>query len=291
MKNDVVKRYSEFERFGDGMGFAIMRMEEINDQRKGKVDAPHRHDYYTVVFPLRANGCHKIDFESYELIGNQVFFVAPGMIHQIEEKERSEGYVMIFTETFMERHGISSHFIQDLNLFQEFGQSPPLQLNTAQEKELAAWCEKMLAANGQNGSFKDQSLGALLKLFLISCNNACDIEIDAYTQSLSNRNMLLRGFKDVLEDKYKQWHSVNEYADSLHISPDYLNKVLKQATGKSAKTHIQAKLILEAKRMIYFSEQSQKEIAFELGFNESSHFSAFFKKCTGMSPSAFRELN
>ncbi len=291
MKNDVVKRYSEFERFGDGMGFAMMRMEEIYDQRKGKVDSPHRHDYYTVVFPLRAIGCHKIDFESYELSGNQVFFVGPGMVHQIEEKERSEGYVMIFTESFLERHGISSHFIEDLNLFQEFGQSPPLQLNRAQVKELTSWCEKMLEAAEEKGSFTDQALGALLKLFLISCNNACDLDSSVYTQSLSNRNQLVRGFKEIMEENYHQWHGVNEYAEALHISPDYLNKVLKQATGKSAKTHIQAKLILEAKRMIYFSEQSQKEIAFELGFNESSHFSAFFKKCTGMSPTAFRELN
>jgi len=58
--------------------------------------------------------------------------------------------------------------------------------------------------------------------------------------------------------------------------------------GKTAKEYIQSRIIVGAKRMLYFSDSSIKEIAFELGFQEPSNFNAFFKKCTGLSPGEFR---
>jgi AraC-like DNA-binding protein len=59
-------------------------------------------------------------------------------------------------------------------------------------------------------------------------------------------------------------------------------------TGKTAKEHIQARIALEAKRLLHFSDLSVKEIGFQLGFPEPANFSAFFKKCTGSSPSNFK---
>jgi AraC-like DNA-binding protein len=76
----------------------------------------------------------------------------------------------------------------------------------------------------------------------------------------------------------------------LNVTADYLNKTVKNITGKSAKEHIQTKIIIEAKRSLLFSEISSKELAYELGFEESAHFNNFFKKITGQTPSEFRVL-
>jgi AraC-like DNA-binding protein len=64
--------------------------------------------------------------------------------------------------------------------------------------------------------------------------------------------------------------------------------VVKSLSGKTAKDFIQSRIIIEAKRMLYFTELSLKEIGYQLGFSEPANFSAFFKKSTGKSPSLFR---
>ncbi len=62
----------------------------------------------------------------------------------------------------------------------------------------------------------------------------------------------------------------------------------RNSIGKTSKELIQSRISIEAKRMLYFSDLSIKEIGYELGFSEPANFSAFFKNCTGMSPSTFR---
>ncbi|WP_205127756.1 helix-turn-helix domain-containing protein [Okeania hirsuta] len=85
--------------------------------------------------------------------------------------------------------------------------------------------------------------------------------------------------KNLVEEKYKEWHaSSSQYAEALHISPDYLNRSIKSLIGKTAKEYIQSRITTAAKRMLYFSELSNKEIGFELGFSEPANFSAFFQK-------------
>ena len=85
------------------------------------------------------------------------------------------------------------------------------------------------------------------------------------------------------------WHSTSEYANELHITSDHLNRTVKLLIGKGAKEYIQDRVMVEARRMLLFSELSAKEIGFALGFEEASNFSAFFSKHAAISPSAFRQ--
>jgi len=91
-----------------------------------------------------------------------------------------------------------------------------------------------------------------------------------------------------LNKRYTTEHQVSGYADEIAVTADYLNKIVKNLTGVSAKEHIQNKLVLEAKRSLIFTDISNKELAFSLGFEEAAHFNNFFKKMTGMSPGEFR---
>ena len=108
-----------------------------------------------------------------------------------------------------------------------------------------------------------------------------------------SENRILRAFKNRVNTDYKTEHSTSYYAEKLNITPDHLNRTIKSTIGKTAKEYIQSRIITEAKRLLYFSELSTKEIGFELGFNEPANFSAFFKKATSFSPSTFQknELN
>lgn len=284
---DSVKTYETVNRERHELSFGISKMEDIYIKRKGEVDDPHRHNFYTVMVVRKAKGIHKIDFNSYEFGEKQIFFVGPGQVHQVIEEEMSQGFAMTFSSEFLIQNAIPLSFIASLNLFQNYDQSPPLYPHEKQFERIEAFAEQMFALFHSEAKMKDLSVGAYMKLLLIECNNICSINPLVSDVDLSGDNVV-RSFKSLVDLHYRQEHSTHFYSDQLHISADHLNRIIKSKIGKTAKEYIQARIITEAKRLLYFTELSNKEIGYELGFNEPANFSAFFKKNTELSPSSFK---
>jgi len=286
---NTVKTYQKVNAEKQNISFGISKMEDIYTKRNGKVDEPHRHDYYTVLIIKKAKGLHKIDFNSYDLDEKQIYFVAPGQVHQVIEEEKSQGFAMTFSNEFLLQNSIPLSFIASLNLFQNYGQSPPLSLKEEKFKVIENFSDHIFSIFHGNSTMKDLSVGAYLKLLLIECNNICSINPIESDVDTSGDN-LVRTFKNEVDKHYKKEHSTIFYAGRLNITPDHLNRTIKSKIGKTAKEYIQTRLITEAKRLIYFTELSNKEMAYELGFNEPANFSAFFKKHTQLSPSSFKKV-
>ena len=261
-------------------------MEDIYDQQKGNTDQPHRHDFYTIIFAKKASGIHLIDFNEYQLSDNLIFFVSPGQVHQIIEKEQSNGWVITFSREFLEENHIDYCFIEDINLFTDYGQSPPLPLDEQEIDILNQYSHQMLTTLSSETKFKMSAIGALLKLFLITCNNICTLE-QKNPQQVHAGTTILKAYKNLVENHFSEWHKVHQYAEELHVTPDHLNRTIKLLIGKTAKEYLQSRIIIAAKRMLYFSDLTTKEISYELGFSEPSNFSNFFKKITGISPSQY----
>lgn len=285
---NIVKTYNQVNSQKDTISFGISKMEDIYIKRNGKIDDPHRHNYYTVLIINKAKGLHKIDFNNYSLDKRQIYFVAPGQMHQIIEKEKSEGYAMIFSCNFLIKNAIPLSFISSLNLFHNYGQSPPLLPDKEQFNRIENFLKQLFSLFHSNTEMKDLSIGAYLKLLLIECNNICEMN-PVESDIITSAGNLLRTFKIEVDKNYKKEHSTNFYAGQLNISSDHLNRSIKSKTGKTAKEYIQTRIVIEAKRLLYFSDLSNKEIGFELGFNEPANFSAFFKKHTQFSPSKFKK--
>ncbi|MFT4790489.1 MAG: AraC family transcriptional activator of pobA [Arcticibacterium sp.] len=283
-----VKTYNQVNSKKDAVSFGISKMEDIYIKRKGKVDEPHRHNYYTVLIIKQAKGLHKIDFNSYELSDQQIFFVAPGQVHQVIESEKSLGYAMTFSNQFLIENSIPLTFISGLNIFQNYGQTPPLLPNKEQFHIIEHFTDTIFDLFTSNVHMKNLSIGAYIKLLLIECNNICSIN-PVETDIDSSGNNLIRKFKELADINYSIEHSTSYYANELHITADHLNRTVKSKIGKTAKEYIQSRIIIEAKRLLYFTELSNKEIGYELGFNEPANFSAFFKKHTQLSPSIFKK--
>lgn len=284
----TIKNYHTIHPRHPSLTFDIKRMEDIYEQTNGQIDEPHRHDYYTILLVQKAKGKHLIDFHEFNLATQQIYFISPHQIHQIIEEEQSYGYAITFSPQFMLDNGIERCFIEDLHLFQDAGYAPPLEWSEEEWETVWEIATEMLVFRQSDKKFKDQAIGALLKLLLIYCNNACSLSQEENTQTVQAAVSLLRNFKDLVDKKYKEWHKVSQYAEALFITPDYLNASVKSLTGKSAKEHIQSRITLAAKRLLRFSDWTAKEIAYELGFSEPANFSQFFKKCVGVSPTVFR---
>lgn len=283
-----IKTFNKVDRLNTSISFSISRLEDNYELRQSKPNLPHRHGFYTVILPIKVKGQHNIDFKSYNFENSVVFFVGPGQVHQIIEEEKSYGFSMVFSPQFLISNNISSSFIEDLNLFNNYGDASPMVLNENQRKKLIHYCEEMIDYDLSTIKFKNQAIGASLKLFLIQCNNICSIPLKM-TKALEARHYILKNFKSAVEKHHLEWHSSTQYAQSLNISADHLNRTIKSLIGKTAKEYIQKRISMAAKRMLYFTDLTTKEIGYKLGFSEASNFSAFFKKCTDLSPTEFRK--
>ncbi len=271
------------------MPFVIKKLDGIDSIAIGKEAYPHRHNYYSVIWFYSGEGSHIIDFRVYPIKKDHVFFVSPYQVHQVIIDSRINGYVILFTSEFLEKNSIQNDFISNLKLFHNSDETPPLSLNEATVERLRIFADSMMSAfNGQTDMYLE-IIGAYLKLFLIECNGQCSLSPGSNLQSLEVSKTLVKSFKDLVERQYSKSHQVKDYAETLNVTPNYLNEVIKSSMNIPAKEFIQSRLILEAKRMALFTEKSVKEIGFDLGFEDPSHFSKFFKSNTGQSLNSFKE--
>jgi len=285
-----IKTYTFSENSLDNPSFALKRMEDVYRNADGNPDSPHRHDYYTIIFIEQGKGLHFVDFTEYKIEDRTIYFIQPGQMHQLMLTAEPKGWVITFTEEFLISNSIPEKLINDIYLFNDYGQSPPLPIN---EKDLPVYnnlINQMDHFAKSLESYTLEAVGSLVKIFLIQSNNNCSLHKSNNPQLIETSNHILSTFKQQLNKQYAAAHMVSDYADKLAVTSDYLNKTVKNLTGKSAKEHIQSKLITEAKRSLLFSNISNKELAYELGFEESAHFNNFFKKITGQTPSEFRVL-
>ncbi|MCB0640310.1 MAG: helix-turn-helix domain-containing protein [Phaeodactylibacter sp.] len=291
MSSEPIKTYPYPDAEEQQLSFSIKRMEDLHRRAQGRPDHPHRHGYFTVIWAWEAAGLHRIDFEDYPLGPNHLFFLSPGQVHQLLPSHTPTGWVLNFSEAFLAQNNIRRTFITDLNLFRPSGVNPALIPDASKTERLKQVLQLLEDGWQSDMALKSEALGALLKLFLIYANEACTLPPEQHTQQTQAGRTILRSFKELVEQHYHQAHKVRYYADKLAVTTDYLNKTVKALTGQNAKAYIQNRVVLEAKRLLHFTDLSAKELSYQLGFEEPAHFSAFFKNCTGQSPTAFRQLH
>lgn len=283
-----IRTYTFSEINGKDTLFNLSRLDDLYNAHNGESDIPHRHDYYTIIFFKNGEGTHIIDFTEYKIEKNSIYFILPGQMHQVKPTVQPEGWSLKFTEEFLIANSIPDKLINDIYLFNDYGQSPPLSISDQQLPVYLNIVSQIELFSNSLENYMLEAVGSLVKLFLIQSNNLCSLHKQNNPQFLETTNHLLRSFKQQLNKHYATKHMVSDYADMLAVTADYLNKTVKSITGKSAKDHIQSKLIIEAKRTLLFSSLSNKELSYELGFDEAAHFNNFFKKSTGLTPTEFR---
>ncbi|MCB0685113.1 MAG: helix-turn-helix domain-containing protein [Saprospiraceae bacterium] len=267
--------------------FFLQEMQVLHRQNQDKPDHPHRHDYFTVILVGKAMGKHVIDYQTYPFGCNEVHFVSPGQIHQVVTTSVPLGWVITFSRDFLMENNIPESFISNINLFRQFGETPPLPVDGEIFDQLRQITREMQEAIAAGARYRNRVLGALLQLFLIHCSNSCSLDAKQLNEEDSGVCML-RAFKQLVEEKFNQWHQVSQYADKIHISSKHLSQTVKKMSGKSAKEFIQDRITLEAKRLLLHTPLSIKEISYQLGFADPLHFSSYIRKQTGLSPSHLR---
>lgn len=139
-----------------------------------------------------------------------------------------------------------------------------------------------------NDNLQLEMLQMMLKRILILCTRIYKKQ-ENLEQLTTSQNDLVRNFNYLVESHFRKKHAVADYADLLYKSPKTVSNVFKKLGEKSPLQFIQDRIVLEARRLLHYTDKDISEIAYEIGFSDVQSFSRFFKKKEGLSPTNFRE--
>lgn len=165
---------------------------------------------------------------------------------------------------------------------------PIITIPVNQLKKFNLWYDVFVEEFSTPDNIQGDMLQMLLKrLIIMSTRLAKEQHI---VKTLDNDQIdTIRKFNFLVDLHYKTKRKVSDYAEMLFKSPKTLSNLFSIYNQKSPQQIILDRLVLEAKRLIHFTDKQNQEIAFDLGFNDPAHFSRFFKKMTQMTPSEYRE--
>lgn len=257
--------------------FKIVRHKPIN---MTVIPEAHKHDFYMLLIIEQGSGTHTIDFRDYSVARHTVFFLAPGQAHQWRLSKNTSGYQVMFSPDFLPASAQAWPFFSPAT-------TPVIQLDNTHFRQLEQELQALVTETDKRESLSLNIIHHRLQLILLLLtrwyNNTFPEQTTAATNRIINRFLLL------LENNYAQHSDVAYYARQLHVTANYLNLVCKKESGRTAGEHIRERILLEAKRMLSLTPMDVKEIAYTLGFNDTSYFSRFFRKYTGQTPLSFRK--
>jgi len=229
-----------------------------------------------------------VDDYRVKLNEHEIIFCTP--LNIMEVPMNNEGLLaFVFNKEFF---CIQTHDEQvSCNGFLFFGSAQPqiIKLLEAEQERFAIMHQLFLNDLEIRDHLQGEMLRSLLKRLLISSTRMLT---DQLPDNSINKTQIdiIRNYNILVEKHFKELHQVKDYADLLHKSPKTLSNLFSKQIQKSPLIMINERIILEAKRLLLYSNKSTDEIAMELGYKESGHFSKFFKKHVGHSPSAFKKL-
>lgn len=226
-----------------------------------------------------------------EIKGTVLFFVNPRVQHALVRRiNRVSGYACIFTENFL-----PGRELQDSPLFRT-GDNPVVPLNAEQAVFMTGLFEKMLAVYEGDYFHKGDLIKNCISLII---HEALRIQPAQHALTFKNgASRIAHLFSDLLERQFPiersneplRLRSPQDYASHLTVHVNYLNRSVRETTGKSTSAHIAARIIAEAKALLQHSDWSVAEIAYALGFDYPAYFNNYFKRLTGSTPNSFRKV-
>lgn len=253
-----------------------------------RIEKAHKHNFYAVFIFTKGKGSHEIDFQKYEVKPGAVFFLYPGQTHAWELSDDIDGYLFFHSEDFYEMAYVKNS-IKDYPFFESNYTEKCIYLSTDQKKEIEFLFKKLYAETQHNEWKKNQLILSYLTQIYIQLNRFIEHHSTINYQDLRHYRKIFSSFEKLLDTQFKTTKSASEFADLLHISQKHLNRVVKSFTSKTTTDIITNRVMLEAKRLLIYTDNSLARIALQLGYEDYSYFSKLFKKVTGETASEFRK--
>jgi AraC family transcriptional regulator, transcriptional activator of pobA len=248
---------------------------------------PHRHDYHELVWTRRGAGRHLIDGEVSLVEPDTITLIGRGQVHIFESARGLHGAIVRFGDELL--HGDPATGVNPAWLIGSRA-VPRVAVPPGEAGRLEA-AVGLLAAEARRP--RDSRTVDLQRHFL----SALLLWVERWYEATRTEQrgaddpdlQLYRGFSEVLERDYARHHDAPHFANALGVPQAALSRALVHVTGRTTKELITDRRMLEAARLLRFSEMGVGEIAHRAGYGDQLYFSRAFKRRFGEAPSAYRE--
>lgn len=247
----------------------------------------NENDLYKILWSKKESVNLTIDDYEVDLNENEIIFCTP--LNHMKVPDNAKGLLsFVFNKEFF---CIQTHDDQvSCNGFLFFGSSQPqkIKLNDKEQRQFVNLMDLFKEDLSIKDHLQGEMLRSLLKRLLILSTRMAKNDLPEASISHSHLN-IIREYNLLVEKHFRELHHVKDYANLLFKSPKTLSNLFPKYSHKSPIMFINERILLEAKRLLLYSTKSTKEIALELGYKDPGHFSKFFKKHQGISPSLFKK--
>jgi AraC family transcriptional regulator, transcriptional activator of pobA len=265
-------------------GFEIYSTDGIN-----KGFGPLKGNFFLIGLNLTGNARIDLNNFSFQHTPNSIYFKSPDKQFEFSSPSTGfYGYYLLFTEKFIETVVPNFNHLQHQFPFLGGG-VPVFELSQEESVTIRDLILNMEREFKQKIGNREWMLGSYIFQLFISAHRSYSRQNLLVTDQNKTNASILDRFNQLVEKHYRAIHGVKEYADMLHVSPSHLNRLIKQQSGRTPSVIIQERLVTEIKSILRYSNKPIAEVAFELHFTDTAHFSHFFKQATGQSPLAFRK--
>lgn len=257
----------------------------------------HRRDFFKLSFISEGTGIIHFDEEDCVIDRPALFFSNPLTPHSWEAtSDIQTGWFCVFTQGFIQPGG-QSFSVNNFPMFR-MGENPVVFLDDRAVEDVSYIFRKMVMEMESDYAFKFSKLRNYLHLIVHEALNLYQ-DNSSRNKRINAAHRISYRFLELLEKQFPiensgyplKLRSVNDFASCLSVHVNHLNSVVKEITGKNPSQLIASRILQEAKSLLIYTDWPVSEIAYSLAFEYPSHFTSFFKKCTGVAPKVYRDRN
>lgn len=283
MDNSKIPKY-DFNNKKSKLGLEIIPLKRIVTYTKKAAYEAHRLNFYQILFITKGRGIHEVDFESIAYSENTIIPVAMGQVQQFSNNDQLEGYAVVFTPDFLVKDDSDYRYLYDYTAFIHSIKPVGLFAN----KFIYTLLEDMILEQQKIQDFETSEYQRnLLKNFLIQLERSKRGRIEI---PFNDTFSLYMKFRKELEERVNYKVRVVDICERLNHTPKQINAAVKLFANTTAKQYIEDRVILESKRLLVYSVLSVKEIAYEIGFEDPTNFTKYFKARVNMLPTEYQKM-
>ncbi len=257
----------------------------------GFFDQIQRQNYFSLIWVKEGNGKVKADFTEYDFEVDSLFAFAPYQPYMFTADKNINGIAIYFHPEFFCIFKHQAEIACNGVLYNNVYQPPFVKVDATSAATLQMVCDQIKTEMQNAALAQYELLVSYLKIFLITASRLKTQQQPMAAAAAKDHKepFILQKLKDAIEENFKTKHTASDYADLLYISPKALAKITKTYFNKTLSSLINERIIIEAKRELYMTSKTIKEIAWELGYEDEYYFSRFFKINADVSPQVYRQ--